>query len=552
MKTKSIILASLLCLAGATAYAEIPAGYYSACEGKKQSALKSQLYSIIKDHKEIPYGTGKGSTWSAFRYTDIDESDNTWYDIYTSNRVKVSGSSGAASGMNIEHTMPKSWWGGGKNAAYKDIGHLMPSDSKANSTRSNYPFAEVASAKSSSVENATFKYGTPVSGQGGGCDIVFEPSDEYKGDMARNYFYMVTCYPNLSWQKNGTYTLQSGVYPTLKPWAIELLLKWHRNDPVSDKERKRNEGIYSQQNNRNPFIDHPELAEHIWGNLMDTPWYEGETPVIPPVNPDDPASITSPADGDYFNVGDVSPGESATITIPVLGRNFTHAVVARIETQDEECFDMILGSMALKVLSITQADVNSEDGYYLTVKYTPTSITPGNSCHTTTLTLTSKDLESPLTVYIQGTCTDDVEVAAPVALEAENVTATGYTAKWLKSTGEIDGYILYRDIYTADGTAVDHTVEYELEADEDSYEITDRNASLKETYRLVATSGRSVSAESNVITVAASTGVDDIFASSDDEEVYYTTDGLRVVGKPSQQGIYIVKKGAQVLRTVRF
>lgn len=557
MNVRSLILGSALSLMGVTAFATAPEGYYSQCEGKKQRALKSQLYSIIKSHKSIPYGTGNGATWTAFRHTDVDESDNTWYDIYTSNRVRVQGTSGAASGMNIEHTFPKSWWGGAKNAAYTDIGHLMPSNSNANSTRNNHPYGEVSSPRANKVQNATYKYGSPVSGQGGGASIVFEPADEYKGDLARNYFYMVTCYQNLSWSAEGLRTAAQGDYPTLQPWAIEFLLKWHRQDPVSDKERKRNDGLWSQQQNRNPFIDHPELAEHIWGNLQDKAWHQGEDPEdpdnpTPPEDPDDPAVLTSPADGDFYPAGDVRPGEIATITVPVLGARFKHAVVARIEGLDANCFDIAAGGSLLKALSITQADVNSEEGYYLTVRYAPVSVTPGNSCHTATLTLSGKDLDAPVTIYVQGTCTEEVELAAPVALEAEDVADEGYTARWLKSTDEIDGYTLYRDIYTEDGSAVDRTLEYDVDPDADSFAVTDRDPNLKETYRLVATKGSSVSPESNVIIVEATNCVGDIFTETDGTETYYTTDGVRLPGKPSDCGIYIVKKGSRVQRTVRF
>lgn len=553
MKYFTLISTLLLASSATTAMAGVPDDYYSSCEGKKQRALKSQLYSIIKSHKAIPYGTGSGSTWTAFRSTDVDESDNTWYDIYTTNRVKVSGSSGAASGMNIEHTFPKSWWGGAKNDAFKDICHLMPSNSNANSTRQNNPYGEVSSAKTNKVPNATYKWGTPVSGQGGGSKYVFEPCDEYKGDLARNYFYMVTCYQNLSWSADGLTTAAQGDYPTLQPWAIELLLKWHRQDPVSDKERKRNDGVYKHQKNRNPFIDYPELVEHIWGNLQDQPWHAGEGPIDPPdpPHPDDPAVLTSPANNDFYSAGDVSLGESHTITVPVLGSGFTHSLQVSLETQDVACFDIVVGQNALKALTIPASAVNAASGYYLNVRYTPNSITPSNSCHTVVLSLTGQDLGEPVTVYIQGTSAEVVELTAPVALEAENVTDEGYTARWIKSAQEIDGYTLYRSIYNADGSAVDRTLEYDVEPEADRYEITDRDPSLKETYRLVATCGSSVSPESNEVTVAATNAVEGVEESLTQPEDYFTTDGIRLQGRPSVQGIYIVRRGQKVVRTVR-
>lgn len=556
MKYFTLISTLLLAASATTAMADAPAGYYSSCEGKKQRALKSQLYSIIKSHTAIPYGTGSGSTWTAFRSTDVDESDNTWYDIYTTNRVRVSGSSGAASGMNIEHTFPKSWWGGAKNNAYRDICHLMPSNSNANSARGNDPYGEVGSESGSVVPNGTYKRGTPKSGQGGGSSRVFEPCDEYKGDLARNYFYMVTCYQDLSWSAQGLYTAKQGDYPTLQPWAIDLLLKWHRQDPVSDKERKRNDGVYKHQKNRNPFIDHPELVEHIWGNLQDVAWHDGEDPVDPPVDPPvEPgnAVLTSPVDNDFYSAGNAELGGYTEITVPVLGSGFKYSITASLQSQDADCFDIVVGSRTFKSLTVTPVDINTESGYYLKVRYTPKSFTPSNSCHTTTLVLSGKDLDAPLTVYIQGTCAEAVVLAAPVALEAENVTDSGYTARWIKSADDIDGYTLYRDIYTADGTAIDHTEEYDIEPEADSYVFTDRDPQVKEAYRLVSTKDTSVSPMSNVIVVDATSGVDSISsADSESGETYYTPDGLRIDGKPTQSGIYIVRRSGKVVKTVRF
>lgn len=553
MKYLSLISTFLLS-AFCSAQAAPPADYYKSCEGKKQRALKSQLSSIIKNHTAIPYGTGSGSTWTAFRYTDVDESDNTWYDIYTTNRVKVSGNSGAASGMNIEHTFPKSWWGGSKNDAYKDICHLMPSNSNANSARGNDPYGEVGTSSGSVVENGTYKRGTPKSGQGGGSSRVFEPADEYKGDLARNYFYMVTCYQNLSWAAQGLYTAAQGDYPTLQPWAIDLLLKWHRQDPVSDKERKRNDGVYSQQHNRNPFIDYPELAEHIWGNLQDAAWYPGETPdpTDPPVTPEYPV-LTSPIHNDFYSCGEVDLGSSTDITVPVLGSGFTRSVTASLGAQDADCFDIVVGARTFKALTITQGDINTENGYYLKIRYTPKSFTPSNTCHTATLTLSGKDLDTPVMVYIQGTCNEQVELAAPVALEAENVEGNTYTARWIKSANaDVDGYTLYRDIYNPDGDTVEYTNEYDVEPEADSFEITDRNPEIKEAYRLVATKDSSVSPMSNVIMVEATSAVNSITVPAASAEQYFTIDGLPLDGRPDAPGIYILRRGDSIVKTVRF
>lgn len=180
--------------------------------------------------------------------------------------------------MNREHCMPKSWFGissGQENSEPigSDLHNLYPSDVTANTAKSNYPLGEVGT---STFNNGTVKVGTnKFPGYAG---TVFEPNDEYKGDFARTYMYMVTCYEDYStrWQSTGTSSmLYNNIYPVFKPWTVNMLLKWHRNDPVSEKERKRNDAVYKLQKNRNPFIDYPELAEFIWGTRSGEEWEAG-------------------------------------------------------------------------------------------------------------------------------------------------------------------------------------------------------------------------------------------------------------------------------------
>jgi hypothetical protein len=109
---------------------------------------------------------------------------------------------------------------------------------------------------------------------------VFEPNDEYKGDLARVYFYMATCYEayktgggkNRSPKDWKSDMLTSDIYPFFTDWALKMLLRWAAEDPISEKEIKRNEAIYGIQKNRNPFVDYPGLEQYIWGNSMDVPF----------------------------------------------------------------------------------------------------------------------------------------------------------------------------------------------------------------------------------------------------------------------------------------
>ena len=143
-----------------------------------------------------------------------------------------------------------------------DLHHVIPADGFTNEKRSNNPYGEVTG-----TPDWTNTVGSKL-GKGTYNTTVFEPNDEYKGDIARAYFYMLTCYSDKDftqhWKGQKVFTFTNGK-AGLTSEAQSLFLKWHRNDPVSDKEIKRNNGIEALQHNRNPFIDMPELIEYIWG-----------------------------------------------------------------------------------------------------------------------------------------------------------------------------------------------------------------------------------------------------------------------------------------------
>ena len=164
--------------------------------------------------------------------------------------------------MNIEHSFPRSWWGGNENQAYKDLYNLMPCESKINSSKSNYPMGTVTGTDSG---NGWTKIGTGSDGK-----KYWEPADTWKGDFARGYLYMATTYQNFTW--TGTQALQileQGAYPTLQEWAYTLFMKWARADKPDALEIKRNNDVYGIQGNRNPYVDFPNLMEYVWGDSTD-------------------------------------------------------------------------------------------------------------------------------------------------------------------------------------------------------------------------------------------------------------------------------------------
>lgn len=231
-------------------FAAIPPGYYSSIEGKRAAALKAALCGLVQDHLVLSYD----SLWAVFVKTD-SRSDHTVWDMYSDRRQT------GFRGMNREHAFPKSWWGGIHNAAYTDLHHLYPADEAANMAKSNFPLGIVGIPV---FNNGVSKVGYDCFTDSSTAYLVFEPADEYKGDFARAYFYVVTCYQELSWKH--TFMLEANAYPTLNQEAARLLMDWHRKDPVSTKERVRNEAVFDCQHNRNPFIDYPELACYLWGD----------------------------------------------------------------------------------------------------------------------------------------------------------------------------------------------------------------------------------------------------------------------------------------------
>jgi endonuclease I len=257
--------------------------YYQAADGQKGFGLKTALFNIIKNPEVVGYG----DLWQAYKETDVTANGHIW-DMYSNITYYVPG--GIYQGANItgkegesynrEHSFPKSWFES-QTPMYSDIVHVIPTDGYVNGKRSNYPFGETT-GNSYKSKNDFSKLGTCI--YPGYTGMVFEPNDIYKGDFARTYFYMVTCYEEKlpDWYTNygvggsgdtkeGVMaTLDGNTYPGLSTWQLEMLMKWSKNDPVSaDKETPRNNAVYTIQNNRNPFIDYPGLEEYIWGSMKD-------------------------------------------------------------------------------------------------------------------------------------------------------------------------------------------------------------------------------------------------------------------------------------------
>ena len=313
-----ICLAALFMLGKGNASAQGPNGsgaYYQAADGKSGAALKTALSGVIYSRDEGgDLNTAYKALWTHFQTTDKRDNGTVW-DMYSNkcqmafgeNQDKGSGGNTEGEFYNREHSFPNSWFGGKVMPMYTDLHHMYPTDKLVNNKRGNNPFGET-NGESYKSENGFSKLGRCT--YPGYSDIVFEPNDEYKGDFARTYFYMVTCYEEklTDWYNNymeSQPTLSGTAYPGLSQWQLEMLMKWAANDPVSEKEINRNNAVYAIQQNRNPFIDYPELERFVWGDLKDVAFsYDNYTTSInllvrEDVN-DEPEAIYTP-DGKQVN-----------------------------------------------------------------------------------------------------------------------------------------------------------------------------------------------------------------------------------------------------------
>ena len=256
------LLSLLLVLQSFVLFAQIPTGYYSTATGLTGTPLRLALHNIIDNHSVKSYSSLMGY----YQTTDVKPNGKVW-DMYSDvpngtppYSFTFSQTCGNYSNegdcFNREHSWPQSWFNS-SSPMVSDLFHVYPTDGKVNGLRSNYPYGEVTTPTSTTLNGS--KLG-PCSFPGY-TGTVFEPIAEYKGDFARTYFYMCTRYytEDTGWQTNDMI-----IGASLKPWALELMKKWNQQDPVSAKEIARNNNVYAIQGNRNPFIDHPEYACMVW------------------------------------------------------------------------------------------------------------------------------------------------------------------------------------------------------------------------------------------------------------------------------------------------
>ncbi|MFR4098865.1 endonuclease [Barnesiella intestinihominis] len=405
-----LLLVVLTCLFPFFVFAEIPAGYYDDAVGKSGEDLQKSLSTILNDANDVGYN----GLWNLYKTTDRRSDGKVW-DMYSdvtnytfgTDQCGTYGVEGDC--YNREHSVPKSWFNE-RSPMKSDAWHVYPIDGKINGMRSNNPFGEVGSGASGS-KNGFSKWGKCVTP--GYSGTVFEPNDEYKGDFARTYFYFATRYKGVATSGQGALVFTS-TYPYITGWQLDMLLRWHKKDPVSPKELDRNEAVYdSRQGNRNPFIDYPELVDLIFGDSRNIPFMPdgGDAPYI-----------EAPRNGSTVDMGIASVNSSSPVTVQlsVRGRNIESAVSVEVGGNDSECF-------SVNRRELTADEVNNGT----TVELAYRSSVVGS--HEAVLEISGGGLKSPVVVNLKGQAIDDF-----VALPAKDITENSFVAAWTPKSEATD------------------------------------------------------------------------------------------------------------------
>jgi endonuclease I len=284
-------------------FAQIPADYYDSANGLTGFTLKTELHNIISNghitrtYDQLYDGVGiTGSQGYIDTHSDVAvssgnnyENDGTILDFYSENPADNDGNpatptpnndpynfthgnnqcgnqSAEGDCYNREHLVPQSSFGSAY-PMYSDINCVVPTDGRVNNFRGSLPFGNVATANWTSM-NGSKRGSSAMVGYSGD---VFEPIDEFKGDIARALLYFATRYEDTV-DGYTSFDMFNGTNDQVFfPWAIDVLLDWSNNvDPVDQRERDRNEAVYKFQGNANPFVDHPEYANMIWDPTPDT------------------------------------------------------------------------------------------------------------------------------------------------------------------------------------------------------------------------------------------------------------------------------------------
>jgi endonuclease I len=335
-------------------FSQIPSGYYNTATSTGYT-LKTQLSNIIDDHNDQGYNAIDGFMSSYDLDNYYETGSNTILDVYSENPsssdpynftpgVDECGNySNEGDCYNKEHVIPQSVFSS-NTPMQSDAHQLLPTDGRVNGFRGNFPFGRVNDnnlVSQSGISNPTqngSKLGANLnSGYSSGYSgTVFEPINEFKGDIARIYFYFITRYENQVGNWSSFAMFDGSSDQVLQTTFLNILIEWHLSDPVSQKEIDRNNNIYyNHQNNRNPFVDHPEYVSMIWNPVTDTEAPTAATNLIAsnPTMSSIDLSWTAGTDNIAVNTYDIYVDDTNT-----LSTSNTSITVTGLAANTEFCF----------------------------------------------------------------------------------------------------------------------------------------------------------------------------------------------------------------------
>ena len=363
------IYSAVLLLFGTIVLAQIPNGYYTTSTGTGYT-LKTQLYNIIKGHTDPGYA----GLYNTYQTSDRDyyyENDATILDMYSEKPSGVDPYNYSAGTTqrcgtysvegdcyNREHIIPQSTFGAAAPMV-SDAHFVTPTDGKVNGVRSNYPHGPVTSPTFTSLNGGKLGSSTTA----GYTGPIFEPIDEFKGDIARMYFYFATRYENTV--AGYSYAMFNGTSNQVFTTAfLNLLITWHNQDPVSSREIARNNAIYATQNNRNPFIDRPEYVQAIWNPTADSQIPTTPTNLVATATTSNSVSLSWSSSTDNIGVTGYNvfmngtlkttvTGTTATITGLTASTNYSFYVVAKDAAGNSSASSNIINTTTAVGTSIT-------------------------------------------------------------------------------------------------------------------------------------------------------------------------------------------------------
>jgi endonuclease I len=378
-------------------FAQIPVGYYNAASGLTGDQLKSSLHTIIDGHIEFPYSSTTTDVWDILKEADRDPNNpNNVIGIYSGFSMNAALEYDGGLGWNREHVWAKSRGDFGTTlGAGTDTHHLRAADVSTNSARNNRNFGNCTVPYTDGSGN----YSGPTASFTSSTEWVWQPPASVKGDVARMIFYMTTRYEGTNGEPDLELTevLLTNTDKTPFHAKMSTLLQWHLEDPVDNAERTRNDIIYSFQQNRNPFIDHPEYVCQIWacgsGNLAPgftsvpvTTATEGQVYAYNVTASDanaDPLTMAATTLPTWLSFVDNSNGTATLSGTPGAAQVGAHAVV--LEVSDG------IAAATSQSFSVTVSGIGAN-----APMFTSTPVTTGTENQLYSYTITATDADADL------------------------------------------------------------------------------------------------------------------------------------------------------------